>query len=66
MTALSDTSYPKHRHTWLEGSRLIVETAPYGETWPVRTVVDLNSQAVRNALIQAGWTPPCDGFLGAG
>lgn len=65
MTPTPDRVALKHRRTWAEGSRIIVETAPYGETWPVRTVIDTDSQAIRNVLIQMGWTPPAhtDGYL---
>lgn len=65
------SAYPQfHRERYLstEGAKIIVESYPYGQTWPIRTVIDTDSQAVRSALLRLGWTAPAytDGFLGAG
>lgn len=64
----ADMTCPRERYLVTEGAKIIIETYPYGQTWPVRTVIDTDSQVVRNALLRLGWVAPCaaDGFLDAG
>lgn len=64
----ADMTHLRERYLTTEGRKIIIETYPYGQTWPMRTVIDTESQVIRSALLRLGWSAPhgSDGFIDAG